>query len=61
MLSSVNYYLQDHAEEIEKKRILMEQQKELERVAIDEKHKVAAALRDENMKKMLSHLKEHVS
>lgn len=54
-------YFKEHAEEIEKKRILLEQQKEMERVAIDEKHKVAATIRDENMKKMLNHLKEHVS
>lgn len=39
----------------------MEQQKSIERVAIDNKLKTAANMRDENIKKMLERLKEHVS
>lgn len=39
----------------------MEQQKNQERVAIDNKLKTAANMRDENIKKMLERLKEHVS
>lgn len=39
----------------------MEQQKSIEREAIDNKLKTAANMRDENMKKMLERLKEHVS
>lgn len=38
----------------------MEQQKNIERVAIDKKLKTAANMRDENIKKMLERLKEHV-
>lgn len=47
--------------EIEKTRETLEQQKNIERVAIDKKLKTAAEMRDENMKKMLERLKEHVS
>lgn len=39
----------------------LEQQKQLEREAIDNKLKTAAHMRDENIKKMLGRLKEHVS
>lgn len=39
----------------------MEQQKSFERMALDNKLKIAADMRDENMKKMLDRLKEHVS
>lgn len=39
----------------------MEQQKSIERVAIDKKLQTAANMRDENIKKMLERLKEHVS
>lgn len=39
----------------------MEQQKSVERHALDKKLRVAADMRDENMKKMLDRLKEHVS
>lgn len=38
----------------------LEQQKHIERVAIDKKLKTAANMRDENIKKMLERLKEHV-
>lgn len=59
LMTDMKKKLKEHAEEIEKKRIVLEQQKEMERVAIDEKLKIAATIRDENMKKMLNHLKEH--
>lgn len=39
----------------------MEQQKYIEKIAIEEKLKTAQTLRDENIKKMLERLKEHVS
>lgn len=39
----------------------MEQQKYIEKIAIEEKLKTAQSLRDENIKKMLERLKEHVS
>lgn len=39
----------------------MEQQKNVERVAIHKKLQIAASMRDENIKKMLERLKEHVS
>lgn len=39
----------------------MEQQKYIEKIAIEEKLKSAQTLRDENIKKMLERLKEHVS
>lgn len=39
----------------------MEQQKNIDRLALDKKLKTAANMRDENMKKMLDRLKEHVS
>lgn len=53
--------LQIHAQEIEKTRETLEQQKANEQKAIEEKLKTAQALRDENIKKMLDRLKEHVS
>lgn len=55
------YSLQIHAQEIEKTRETLEQQKANEQKAIEEKLKTAQALRDENIKKMLDRLKEHVS
>lgn len=39
----------------------LEQQTEEVRCAVEEKLKTAAAQRDENIKKMLDRLKEHVS
>lgn len=61
--NSINflYSLQIHAQEIEKTRETLEQQKANEQKAIEEKLKTAQALRDENIKKMLDRLKEHVS
>lgn len=52
---------QTQFQEIEKTRETLEQQKSIERVAIDKKLKTAANMRDENIKKMLDRLKEHVS
>jgi len=54
-------FSQIHAQEIEKTRETLEQQKANEQKAIEEKLKTAQALRDENIKKMLDRLKEHVS
>lgn len=51
---------QNQFQEIEKTRLTMEQQKNVERVAIDKKLQSAAFIRDENIKKMLERLKEHV-
>lgn len=48
-------------EEMEKNRLSMEHQKRMERMALDNKLQVAAEMRDENMKKKLERLKEHVS
>lgn len=52
---------QTQFQEIERTRMSLEQQKNVERVAIDKKLKTAANMRDENIKKMLERLKEHVS
>ena len=48
-------------EGVEKTRLTLEQQTEEVRVAVDDKLKTAAAQRDENIKKMVDRLKEHVS
>lgn len=48
-------------QEIEKSRHSIEQQKNADRMALENKLKVAANSRDENMKKMLDRLKDHVS
>lgn len=53
--------LQVHAQEIEKTRQSMENKKDEERRAIEEKLKAAESMRDENIKRMLGRLKEHVS
>lgn len=55
------FFLQTQFEEIEKTRSTIENQKEFERVAIENKLKAAAIMRDENIKKMQERLKEHVS
>ncbi|KAH8255726.1 hypothetical protein KR038_009202 [Drosophila bunnanda] len=55
----INNCLQIHAQEIEKTRETLEQQKANEQKAIEEKLKIAQSLRDENIKKMLDRLKEH--
>lgn len=54
-------FVQNQFQEIEKTRLTLEQQKQQERMAIDNKLKTAAQTRDENIKKMLDRLKEHVS
>lgn len=54
-------HFQIHSQEIEKTREQLEQQKYIEKIAIEEKLKSAQTLRDENIKKMLERLKEHVS
>lgn len=56
----LSLFLQNQFQEIEKTRSTMEQQKSVERVAIDKKLQTAASMRDENIKKMLDRLKEHV-
>lgn len=48
-------------ESVEKTRWSLELQTEEVRSAVEEKLKTAAAQRDENMKRMLDRLKEHVS
>lgn len=53
--------LQDHIENVEKTRQSLDQQTEEVRLAMEEKLSSANALRDENIKKMLERLKEHVS
>lgn len=60
LLATLNFP-QNQLQEIERTRHSMEQQKSIERVAIDNKLKTAANMRDENIKKMLERLKEHVS
>lgn len=52
---------QDHIENVEKTRQTLEQQTGEVRTAIEEKLKTASAQRDENIKKMLDRLREHVS
>jgi hypothetical protein len=48
-------------ESVEKTRLLLEAQTNEVRNAVEEKLKTATAQRDENIKKMLDRLKEHVS
>ena len=48
-------------ESVEKTRLSLDQQTEEVRSAIEEKLKTATAQRDENMKKMVDRLKDHVS
>lgn len=56
------YFLkQDHIESVEKTRMSLEQQCGEVRSALEEKMKTASAQRDENLKKILDRLKEHVS
>ncbi|XP_023166188.1 stathmin isoform X7 [Drosophila hydei] len=59
IISDMKEKLKIHAQEIEKTRETLEQQKANEQKAIEEKLKTAQALRDENIKKMLNRLKEH--
>lgn len=53
--------LQSHTEEIKRNKEMMEQQKLEERNALNDKLKAAANLRDENIKRILERLREHVS
>ncbi|KAH8237821.1 hypothetical protein KR032_002454 [Drosophila birchii] len=59
IISDMKEKLKIHAQEIEKTRETLEQQKANEQKAIEEKLKIAQSLRDENIKKMLDRLKEH--
>lgn len=52
---------QIHAEEIKRNKELMEKQKIKERNALNDKLKTAASLRDQNIKRILERLREHVS
>ena len=53
--------MQIHSQEIERTRNSLEQQKTIDRMAINDKLQTAANIRDEHMKKILERLKEHVS
>lgn len=53
--------VQTQLQEIEKTRTQLEKQRDEEREAIEEKLRVAAQKRDENIKNKLDRLKEHVS
>lgn len=59
IISDLKEKLKTHSQEIEKTRTSLEQQKYIERIAIEEKLKTAQSLRDDNIKKMLERLKEH--
>jgi len=48
-------------ESVEKTRLSIEMQTNEVRTAVEEKLKTASAQRDENLKKMIDRLKEHVS
>lgn len=52
---------QNHTEEIKRTKEMLEQQKVEERNALNDKLKAAANLRDENIKRILERLREHVS
>ena len=53
-------FMQVHNSEIEKTRLSLEQQKFMEKQAIEEKLKNAQQYRDEHIRKMLERLKQHV-
>lgn len=57
----IRFSFKVHAQEIEKTRQSLENKKDEERRAIEDKLKAAESMRDENIKKMLDRLKEHVS
>lgn len=59
IISDMKEKLKTHSQEIEKTRTSLEQQKYVERVALEEKLKTAQSLRDDNIKKRLERLKEH--
>lgn len=52
---------QVHADEIKRNKEMLEEQKIKERNALNDKLKTAASLRDENIKRILERLREHVS
>lgn len=52
---------QVHADEIKRNKEMLEKQKIEERNALNDKLKTAANLRDENIKRILERLREHVS
>ena len=52
---------QVHADEIKRNKKMLEKQKIEERNALNDKLKTAANLRDENIKRILERLREHVS
>ena len=53
--------LQVHADEIKRNKEMLEKQRMEERNALNDKLKTAANLRDENIKRILERLREHVS
>lgn len=55
------YSIQNHTDEIRRTKEMMERQKVEERNALNDKLKAAANLRDENIKRILNRLREHVS
>lgn len=55
------FTLQVHADEIKRNKEMLEKQKIEERNALNDKLKTAANLRDENIKRILDRLREHVS
>jgi stathmin len=59
LISDMKEKLKVHALEIEKTRLSLENKKDEERRAIEEKLKAAESMRDENIKKMLERLREH--
>lgn len=61
LITDMKEKLKIHAEEIEKTRQSLENKKDEERKAIEEKLKAAESMREENIKKKLERLKEHVS
>jgi hypothetical protein len=61
LVTSNSVVLQVHADEIKRNKEMLEKQKIEERNALNDKLKTAANLRDENIKRILERLREHVS
>jgi stathmin len=61
MINDIKEKVKVHAQEIEKARNSVQQQKTEERKALEDKLKAAATSREDNINKMLERLKEHVS
>lgn len=61
IITEVKEKLKVHSQEIERTRLSLEQQKIIAIMAIENKLETAEKLRDENMKKTMERLKEHVS